>query len=129
KHTNFVVKNVLKEEEVKNVAFSVSGAETETVLVIEDHAVQADLLEDSIHMRIKRDKVFSNPEVFNGDVPADLITVEDGKIIVAIGKLPVSDKDTFKKGKKIKVFTDLTRSFAGHSTTIGSLEHYEIPKK
>jgi hypothetical protein len=128
-HKEVVIKQALKESEVKNVAFEVSGKGVDTILKIVDKAVQKELLENSLHLKIERDKLLSNPDVYEGVVPEDFISVVDGNLIVAIGKLPVSDKDTFKGGKKIKVFSKLTRSFAGRSALIESLVKYENPKK
>lgn len=124
-HTVFTVQQVLLLDEVRNVSFSVEGKASDVRVRIRDLALQRELLSDALNVTIWKDKswiVGGDDRQFAGAVPAELIRLEGNEIVIDIGKLSVEDANTFKKGKKIKVKVELTRSFAGHSTSIESAE-------
>lgn len=124
-HTVFTVEQVLLLDEVRNVSFSVEGNAADVRVRVRDLAIQRELLSDSFNVTLWKDKSWiagGDDRQFAGAVSSELIRVDGNDIILDIGKLPVEDAKTFKKGKKIKVKVTLTRSFSGRETSIESAE-------
>ncbi len=116
----FKVLGAAKDDEVQNVSFEISGAESDTLLKIKNGASFSDFITNKLRLQIWQDKTFSNPLVYEGTLSAQELNSSGADLVVNIGKLKMKKSGVFKPKKKIFWKVELTRSLGDRLTQIES---------
>jgi hypothetical protein len=102
--------------EATQLAGSISGSDSGLVEVLNDATKVSTLVDTQIQAKVSTPGFLGvMTSRFNGQVPANLLSINDSSIVIDIGKLPGLPSGDIKKGKKVKIELTVTRSLGGQS--------------
>lgn len=119
--TTFTVTNVIRQAEATQLnAATLSGSGAALQLVVIDLAGQSNLVSTQFRVKLRtsdsggdRGRPLLRTR-YDGAVPANLVTRDGNRFVIALGQLPISARD-LAPGVRIDVELTATRSFAERS--------------
>jgi hypothetical protein len=110
------VNKAVPANQAAQLSASLSGNDSGLVDVLNDAAKVSNIVDTQVQAKVLTPGFLGIMTTrFNGQVPANLLSINDSQVIVEVGKLPGISAGDLKKGKKIKVQLTITRSLGGQS--------------
>jgi hypothetical protein len=104
-------KHIMKEENVTKLSGAFQGLGSNFNVVINDAAGVSDSLTNYVWVKIWENGIFRTKPIFEGNVPANMMTVSADKIVINAGKL--GRADLIKKGNRISLRVKVLRYLQG----------------
>jgi hypothetical protein len=113
----YTIDRVVRASEASNLKFlGISGKDTGLVARFQDLNGLNSVVRTAVHVKYETAFMYIfYLKKFEGDVPADLLTIDHDVITVALGKLPIKAK-YLAAGERIRLTFEVGRSFLGNST-------------
>jgi hypothetical protein len=117
--TTFTVNNAIPQKDVTRLAVAeFAGADQNLNLKIVDLAAKSHALQTQFRVKFRAQDNYSGfsdyRTVYEGDLPAELVTRDYNRFILALGKLPVPS-NALDPGVKVDIEVVATRSLGGRS--------------
>ncbi|MDZ7963210.1 MAG: collagen-like protein [Aulosira sp. DedQUE10] len=122
--TTFTVKNAIPKQDVTRLAVAeFVGAEQDLNLKIVDLAAKSQAIQTQFQVKFRSQDNSSGLSdyrtVYEGDIPAELVTRDYNRFTLALGKLPMSRSVALTPGVNVDIEVVATRSLGGRSAKQG----------